>query len=54
MSCAVDHRHGLDPALLWLWPYATGATKKMEKRPKKKKKKKKKNVNVSVPNAEGS
>ena len=39
-SCGVGHRHGSDPALLWLWPaaaapigplaweppYATGAT----------------------------
>ena len=25
MSCGVDHRHGLDPVLLWLWrrPEAT-------------------------------
>ena len=44
MSCGVGHRHGLDPALLWLWgrlvavapiqplawefPYATGVTLK--------------------------
>ena len=23
VSCGVGHRHGLDPALLWLWPAAT-------------------------------
>ena len=40
MSCCVGRRHGLDPALLWLWcrpaavaligpqPYATGAALK--------------------------
>ena len=22
MSCGVGYRHGLDPALLWLWPVA--------------------------------
>ena len=48
MSCGVGRRHGLDPALLWLWcrpaagapigslswepPYATGAT--LKERPK--------------------
>ena len=28
MSCGVGHRHGLDPALLWLWrrPVATVPT----------------------------
>ena len=47
----VGHRHGLDPALLWLWrrlanavpirhlawepPYATGAALKRQKRQKK-------------------
>ena len=23
MSCGVDHRHGLDPVLLWLWLWPT-------------------------------
>ena len=48
MSCGVGRRHGLDPALLWLWrrpaaiapirslawepPYAEGAAPKMAKR----------------------
>jgi len=51
MSCGVGHRHGSDPALLWLWhrlaattpirplawepPYAAGAA--LEKAKKKKK-----------------
>ena len=51
MSCAVDHRHGLDLALLWLWcrlaavvpiwprawefPYAVGVALKRQKRKKK-------------------
>ena len=54
MSCSVGHRHGSDPALLWLWrcpvatapiqplawepPYAAGAAQEMAKRQKKKKK----------------
>jgi len=58
VSCGVGRRHGLDPALLWLWrrlvatapigplarepPYAAGAAQEMAKRQKKKKKKKKK------------
>ena len=45
MSCGVGHRHGLDPALLWLWyrpatialiqplvwkpPYAAGAAQEI-------------------------
>ena len=53
MSYGVGHRHGSDPALLWLcrWPaavapirplawkhpYATGAAREIEKRKKKKK-----------------
>ena len=57
MSCRVGGRHGLDPALLWLWsrpgaialirplawelPYASGAAQEMVKRPKKTKTKKK-------------
>ena len=48
VRCAVGHRHGLDPALLWLWcgleavapirplawesPYATGAALEGKKR----------------------
>ena len=56
MSCGIGHRHGSDPALLWLWcrlaatpqtgpqawepPYATGTA--LEKTKKKKKKKKSK------------
>ena len=52
MSCGVGHRHGSDPALLWLWhrlaatapirplawepPYATGAVLEKTKIPKKK------------------
>ena len=48
MSCGVDHRHGSDPALLWLWhrpaamapirplawepPYATGVALEKAKR----------------------
>ena len=52
MSCGVGRRHGLDPALLWLWrrlaatapvqplawepPYAARAAQEMTKRPKKK------------------
>ena len=59
MSCGVGHRHGSDPALLWLWhrpvaaalirplawepPYAVGAA--LEKKGKKDKKKKKKKPN---------
>ena len=50
MSCGVGHRHGLDPALLWLWhrpaatapigplawklPYAVGAALKRQKKKK--------------------
>ena len=57
MSCGVGHRHGLDPALLWLWcrlvaiaptrplawepPYAAGAAQRNSKKTKKKKEKKK-------------
>ena len=53
MSCGVGHRHGLDPALLWLWhrpaavapicplawepPYAMSAALKSKKKKKKKK-----------------
>ena len=52
MSCGVDHRHGSDLALLWLWhrlaaaapirpqawepPYAVGAPLRKKKRLKKK------------------
>ena len=52
MSCGVDHRHGLDPRLLWLWcrlvaitpvgplvwepPHARGAALKIQKTEKKK------------------
>ena len=55
VSCAVGHRHNLDPALLWLWrrlaavalilalawepPYAAGAALKSEKKERKRKKK---------------
>ena len=55
MSCGVSHRHGSDPALLWLWcrqvataligplaweaPYAMEAAQEMAKRQKDKKKK---------------
>ena len=55
MSYGVGHRHGLDPALLWLWcrpaavapirflawepPYAMGAALIRQKTKKKKKKK---------------
>ena len=55
MSCGVGNRHGLDPALLWLWhrwetaaptgplawehPYAAGAALKRQKKKKEKKKK---------------
>ena len=51
MSCGVDHRHGLDLALLWLWcrlttiapirplalepPYAAGATLRSKQAKKK-------------------
>ena len=58
MSCGVDCRCGLDPALLWFWrrlvatapirslarepPYAAGAAQEMAKRQKKKKKKERK------------
>ena len=54
MSCGVGRRHGLDPALLWLWhrpaatalirplawepPYAAGAALEKAKKTKKKKK----------------
>ena len=54
MSCGVGHRHGSDPALLWLWrrlaakapirplawepPYAAGGAQEMAKKTKKKKK----------------
>ena len=54
MSCGVGHRHGSDPALLWLWcrpvaialirplgwelPYAMGVALKRQKKKKKKKK----------------
>ena len=53
MSCGVGHRHGPDPALLWLWrrlaatapiqllawepPYAAGAALEKDKDKKKKK-----------------
>ena len=53
MSCAVGHRHSLNPALLWLWcrlaatapirplawepPYAVGVAQKGQKTKKKKK-----------------
>ena len=52
VSYGVGHRHGLDPALLWLWhrpaatvlirplawepPHAAGAARKKDKRQKKK------------------
>ena len=52
MSCGVGHRHGLDPALLWLWhrlvavaptgpldweaPYAVSAALKKAQKAKKK------------------
>ena len=52
MSCGVGRRHGLDPALLWLWrrpaatapirplawepPYAEGAAQEMAKKKKDK------------------
>ena len=52
VNCGVGHRHGSDPALLWLWcgpvatapirplawepPYAAGAALEKAKRPKKK------------------
>ena len=55
MTCGVGHRHGLDPALLWLshrpaatasvrplaWepPYAVGAALEMTKKKRQKKKK---------------
>ena len=51
MSCGVGHRHGSDPALVWLWcglaatapirplawkpPYAAGAALKRQKKKKK-------------------
>ena len=51
MSCDVGHRHGLDPALLWLWhrpaaaapigplawepPYAVSVALKRQKKKKK-------------------
>ena len=51
MSCDVGHRHGLDPALLWLWhrpaaaapigplawepPYAASVALKRQKKKKK-------------------
>jgi len=51
MSCGIGYRHGLDPALLWLWcrpaaivpirllawepPYATGAALKNKNKNKK-------------------
>ena len=51
MSCGIGHRHGSDPALLWLWhrpaavvpiqplawepPYAAGAALKRQKTKKK-------------------
>ena len=54
MSCGVRHRHGLAPALLWLWyrpaavaligplawesPYAMGVALKRKKKKEKKKK----------------
>ena len=57
MSCGVGHRHGSDPALLWLWcrpvataltrplawepPYPMAAAQEKAKRQKKKKKKEK-------------
>ena len=55
VSCGVGHRHGLDLALLWLWPaaaalirslawelpYVGGAALKSKIKAKKKKKKKK-------------
>ena len=53
MSCAIGHRHGSDPMLLWLWrkpsatvaigplawetPYAMGAALKRQKKTKTKK-----------------
>ena len=62
MSCGVDHRHGSDPTLLWLWhrlvaiapirplawepPCATGAALEKGKKTKKKKKKEKKYISL--------
>ena len=59
MSCAVGHRRGSDPKLLWLWhrlaatalirplawepPYAAGAAQEIAKKRPKKKTKQKKN-----------
>jgi len=56
MSCGVGHRHGLDPALLWLWcrqaaialteplawelPYTSVALKSKKKKRKEKEKRK--------------
>ena len=56
MSCGIGHRHGSDPALLWLWcrpeataptgplawesPYAAGAALEKAKRQKRKKERK--------------
>ena len=64
MSCAVGHRLGLDPMLLWLWrrpaatatirplawepPYASGVA--LEKQKDLKKKKKKRNWSLVAPN----
>ena len=58
VSCGLGHRHGLDPALLWLWhrlaavtpiwplawelPHGIGEAVKRQKKKKEKKKKKKK------------
>ena len=60
MSCSVGHRHGSDPALLWLWhrpettapirplawepPYAVPLGKTKKDKKKKKKKKKKRMI----------
>jgi len=60
VSCGVGHRHGSDPALLWLWrrpvaaalirplawepPYAAGVALEKEKKKKEKERQKKKEV----------
>ena len=64
MSCGVGHRHGLDPALLWLWrklaavaliqplawelPYATGVALKKKNNKERDKKERKKARNRKV------
>ena len=64
MSCGVDHRYSLDPALLWLWhwpaavapiqplawelPYATDVYAFFGPKKQKKKKKKKRYMHLYV------